>query len=217
MERLRRVVLDRLIRYYRYLVDVVSKQDRRTITSAQLGAALDVDASQVRKDFAAVGLVGLSRIGYDVCEVCRAIRRVVGFDHEFKSVLIGAGKLGSAILAYSDFERYGLRVIGVFDGDPFKVGRRMRGHTIQPIHELTSFIGEREVPLAILTVPGEAAQDLSDLLVASGVEAIWNFTPIRLAVPQGVLARNARFSAGLAEIAYHLNRPEPAGRVPSGV
>lgn len=210
MERLRRVVLERLIRYYRYLADVVAKQPARTITSAEVGRAMDVDASQVRKDFAAAGLVGMSRIGYDVCEACGAIRSVVGFDDRYDAVMVGVGKLGSAILSYEEFRRYGLRITGAFDADPFKVGRRAgEALTIQHIGELSAFVGEHRVRVAILTAPGEVAQELTDVLVAAGVQAIWNFTPTRLAVPDGVLVRDERFSDGLAEIAHHLSRPWP--------
>jgi redox-sensing transcriptional repressor len=179
-----------------------------TITSARLGEALEVDPSQVRKDFAAIGLMGMSRIGYDACEVCSTIRRVVGFDLSYPAALVGAGMLGSAILGYTEFERYGFRVVAAFDRDPFKVGRRIGGRTIMPSTELGGFVEKHHIPLAILTTPAEAAQELTDTLVAAGVAAIWNFTSVRLTVPPGVLVRNERFTAGLAEIAYHLSRPE---------
>jgi len=212
VDRLRRIVLERLIRYYRYLADGVMKDHAPTITSAELGRALDVDASQVRKDFAEVGLVGMSRIGYDTCEVCSAIRWVVGFDKPYDAVLVGAGKLGSAILSYAEFERYGLCVVAAFDVDPFKVGRRAADLTILHASKLRAVVEEGRVPLAILTAPGEVAQELTDILVAAGVRAIWNFTPTRLSVPEGVLARNERFSGGLAEIAHHLGRPTSEAR-----
>ena len=204
MARLKRVVLDRLIRYYRFLAELTERKAVDTVTSGQLGSALDVDPSQVRKDFGAVGLVGMSHVGYDVCEVCRGIRRAVGFDRPYAGVLIGAGKLGGAILGSHEFERYGLKIVGAFDSDPFKVGRRIEAHQILPMEKLPAFF-EAEAPrLAILAVPGGVAQPLSDLVVHLGVEAIWNFTPTRLKVPERVLVRNERISAGLAEIAYHL-------------
>ncbi len=208
MERLRRVVLDRLIRYYRYLVDLSAVQEVRTITSARIGAALDIDASQVRKDFAAVGLVGMSRIGYDACEVCRTIRQVVGFDRTYEAVLVGAGKLGVAILSHPDFERYGLRIVGAFDSDAFKVGRRINGHPILPVDDLPACVRERGVRMGILATPPHATQAMADFLVALGVRALWNFTPVRLTVPEGVVARNERLTTGLAEIAYHLSHLE---------
>jgi len=208
MTRLKRVVLDRLVRYYRYLAEFVAPNQEKTITSARIGNALDVDPSQVRKDFSAVGLVGMSHVGYDVCEACRAIRAALGFDRTYSAVLLGAGKLGSAILEYHEFERYGLHIAAAYDVDPFKVGRRISGHTIQPIDELPHFLKENGVTLAVLATPVEVAQPLADLLVASGVTAIWNFTPTRLSVPSHVLARNERFSVGLGEIAYHLSHAQ---------
>ncbi len=210
-------MLDRLIRYFRYLVDLSAAQPVETITSARIGAALGIDASQVRKDFAAVGLIGMSRVGYDACEVCRTIRQVVGFDRTYEAVLIGAGKLGVAILSHPDFERYGLRIVGAFDIDAFKVGRRINGHTILPMDELPALVRERPVRMGILATPPHATQAMTDLLVALGVRAVWNFTPVRLTVPEGVLARNERLTAGLAEIAYHLSSLEARERHPETV
>jgi len=214
MTRLKRVVLDRLVRYYRYLTEVTAESSVTTITSARIGTALDVDPSQVRKDFAAVGLVGMSRVGYDACEICRTIRTVLGFDRPYEGVLVGAGNLGRAILAYPEFGRYGLRIVAAFDSDPFKVGRHVGGHAILPIRDLATFLVVGQVRLAVLATPSAAAQPLADLLVSCGVTAIWNFTPARLAVPRGVLARGERFSAGLGEIAYHLTNSRVARETP---
>ena len=180
MARLKRVVLDRLIRYYRYLAEVHAERSSPTVTSSRIGEALDVDPSQVRKDFGAVGLVGMSRVGYDVCEACRAIRTIMGFDRPYAGILIGAGKLGGAILASPELDRYGLRIVAAFDRDPFKVGRHLEGLNVLPLRVLTSYIMEHQIRLAILTIPPGAAQPLADLLVSCGVEAIWNFTPTRL-------------------------------------
>ncbi|MCG6988545.1 MAG: redox-sensing transcriptional repressor Rex [Gemmatimonadetes bacterium] len=212
MARLKRVVLDRLIRYYRFLADVSDGRRADTVTSSRIGAALEVDPSQVRKDFGTVGLIGMSRVGYDACEVCRTIRTVVGFDRPYGGVLIGAGKLGGAILASAEVDRYGLRIVAAFDSDPFKVGRHIEGVTILPIRVLATYVMEHQIRLAILTIPPSAAQPLADLLVSCGVEAIWNFTPARLEVPRGVLVRNQRLTAGLGEIAYHLKGPRRAVR-----
>ncbi|MEJ2677695.1 MAG: redox-sensing transcriptional repressor Rex [Gemmatimonadota bacterium] len=204
MARLRRVVLERLIRYYRYLAELYARQPLETITSAKLGAALDVDASQVRKDFGAVGLSGVSRVGYQVCEVCRTIRAALGFDQPYTAVLVGVGHLGNALLNYTGFDRYGLQIVGAFDGDRTKVGNSVGGHTIHSVHQLKAFIEANHIDVAILTTPVEVAQGLADLVVAAGVKTIWNFTPTRLSVPKDVLARNEHISVGLAQIAYHL-------------
>ena len=205
---LTRVVLERLMRYYRYLAEVTAKEPIKTVTSAQIAEALDVDPTQVRKDFSAIGLVGIGRVGFDVCEVCRGIRVSLGFDQQFDAVLVGAGHLGGALLAYSGFAsgfaRYGLRVLAAFDNDERKIGRSVAGLTVRPTKGMSGFIRRHGIRLAIITVPAEIAQKTADRLVAAGVRALWNFAPTQLSVPQGVLVRNEHIAIGLAEIAYHL-------------
>ena len=213
MEPLRRVVLERLIRYYRYLSGLTARKPLDTITSAQLGAALDIDPTQVRKDFGAIGLMGISRVGYEVCEVCRAIRMVFGFDRPYAAVLVGAGHLGKALLNYPGFGRYGLHIQAAFDNDPEKVGEEIAGIRVRPVRSLKPYIRRHHLRMAVLTTPVSVSQVLTDRIVSAGVKAIWNFSPTRLEVPGDVLVRNEHISLGLAQLAYHLNGPA-AGRSP---
>jgi redox-sensing transcriptional repressor len=196
------------MRYYRYLSEVTAKKPLQTVTSAQIAEALDVDATQVRKDLCSIGLVGMGRVGFDVCEICRAIRVVLGFDQTFDAVLIGTGHLGGSLLAYSGFASgfasYGLHLVAAFDHDERKVGRTIAGLTVRPMKGMTTFVKKRKIPLAIITVPAEVAQKIADRLVSAGVTAIWNFAPTQLIVPENVLVRNEHISRGLSEIAYHL-------------
>ena len=205
MEPLRRVVLERLIRYYRYLSELTARKSVETVTSAQLGLALDIDPTQVRKDFGAIGLMGISRVGYEVCEVCRAIRTVFGFDRPFSAVLVGAGNLGNALLTYGGFARYGLRIAAAFDNDPKKIGTTIGGMEVKPLRSLKPYIKSHDIRMAILTTPVSVSQGLTDRLVDADVKAIWNFTPTRLTAPADVLVRNEHISMGLAQLAYHLN------------
>ncbi|MHC4445150.1 MAG: redox-sensing transcriptional repressor Rex [Planctomycetota bacterium] len=204
MARLRRLVLERLIRYYRYLFELTARQPVRTITSAQIAQGLDIDPTQVRKDFSAIGLVGIGRVGFDVCEVCRTIRIVLGFEEKYEAVLIGTGHLGGALLTYSGFERYGLHIVAAFDNDKRRIGKKIAGCTIKSMRIMKPFIKSHKIRLAILTTPAEVAQELTDRLVSAGVKAIWNFAPTRLKVPSDVLVRNEHISMGLSQIAYHL-------------
>jgi redox-sensing transcriptional repressor len=194
------------MRYYRYLSEPRGRKPPQTITSAQVAEALDIDPTQVRKDFSAIGLLGMGRVGFDVCQVCRAIRLVLGFDQKHEAVLIGTGHLGGALLAYSGFARYGLHIVAAFDNDDRKIGGRVAGCVIKSMRSLKPFMRSREIRLAILTTPVEVSQKLTDRLVEAGVRAIWNFTPTRLVVPSGVLVRNEHISMGLSEIAYHLKQ-----------
>jgi redox-sensing transcriptional repressor len=201
-----RLALERLIRYHRFLVELTTRAPVATVTSAQIAEALDIDPTQVRKDLGAIGLQGMGRVGFDVCGVCHAIRNVLGFDQKYDAVLLGAGHLGGALLAYSGFARYGLRIVAAFDGDKSKVGSEIAGCTVRPMRALKPFLKRRKIRLAILTTPAEVSQELADRLVSAGVEAIWNFAPTRLTVPSGVLVRNEHISVGLSEITYHLKR-----------
>lgn len=211
MTRLRRLVLERLMRYYRFLSELTAKKPVQTVTSAQIAEALDIDPTQVRKDFAAIGLLGMGRVGFDVCEICRAIRMELGFDRSYEGVLVGTGHLGGALLAYSGFARYGLHIVAAFDNDKHRIGREIAGHIVKPMRAIKPFVKRRKIRLAILTIPVETSQEVADRLVSAGVKAIWNFTPTRLAVPPGVLVRNEHISVGLSEIAYHLKH-EGVGR-----
>lgn len=205
MEPLRRVVLERLIRYYRYLSELTAMRSVETVTSAQLGAALDIDPTQVRKDFGAIGLMGISRVGYEVCEVCRAIRNVFGFNRPYAAVLVGTGHLGSALLQYKGFSRYGLRIVAAFDNDPEKIGREIAGVPVHATESLKSYVRNHQIRMAIVTTPVQVSQKITDSLVGAGIKAIWNFSPTRLHAPEDVLIRNEHISLGLAQVAYHLN------------
>jgi redox-sensing transcriptional repressor len=206
LPRLRRLVLERLMRYYRFLSDSTASKPMTTVTSAQISEALDVDPTQVRKDFGAIGLLGIGRVGFDVCEVCRAVRVSLGFDQEHEAVVIGTGHLGGALMAYKGFEPYGFRIVAAFDNDRRKVGTTVAGVVVRPMKGMTNFIKRRRIRLAVLTTPASEAQKLTDRLVAAGVKAIWNFSPSHPTAPPDVLIRDEHISRGLSQIAYHLRR-----------
>jgi redox-sensing transcriptional repressor len=192
------------MRYYRWLTDSTFRKPLKTVTSAQIAEALDIDPTQVRKDFGAIGLIGMGRVGFEVCEVCRAIRYVLGFDQTSEGVLVGAGQLGGALLAYDGFARYGLNIVAAFDNDPRVIGTKVAGVPVKSMRSLKPFIRKHDIRLAILTTPVKVSQRLTDRLVSAGVKAIWNFTPTRLTVPPDVLVRNEHIALGLSQIAYHL-------------
>jgi redox-sensing transcriptional repressor len=211
------------MRYYRYLAEGRGRTPPPTVTSAEIAGALDIDPTQVRKDLGAIGLVGLGRVGFDACEVCRAIRIALGFDRTYQAVLVGAGHLGSALMAYARFGQWGLKFAAAFDTDQRKIGHLVAGCRVRSIRSLAAYLARHDIRMAILTTPVDAAQRMTDRLVAAGVRAIWNFTPTRLAVPPGVFVRNEHISLGLSELAYHLAyemppprpAPRPAPALPS--
>lgn len=206
LPQLSRRVLERLMRYYRFLTESTAKESIPTVTSAQIAQALDVDATQIRKDFAAIGLQGMGRVGFEVPAVCRAIFASLGFDQPYEGILVGAGHLGAALLAYGGFAKYGLQVVAAFDNDPDRIGEQIGPCTVKPDEDMRAFVEQRQIRLAILTTPMDVSQGLADELVGAGVRAIWNFSPTQLVVPSGVLVRSEHISVGLSEIAHHLKR-----------
>ncbi len=192
------------MRYYRFLSDSNIKREGPAVTSAEIAAALDIDPTQVRKDLGSIGIVGMGRVGFETCEVCRSIRAALGFDQNTDAVLVGAGRLGSALLTYRGFSRYGLDIVVAFDADKKLIGRKVGGCVVKPMQALRSYVEKHEIQLAILTTPAVASQKLADRLVESRVKAIWNFSPMRLIVPEGVMVRDEHISLGFSEIAHHL-------------
>lgn len=194
------------MRYYGYLSETTARKPQEAVTSAQIAEALDIDATQVRKDFGAIGVLGMGRVGFDVCEVCRGIRVALGFDQPYEAVLVGVGHLGGALLAYRGFATYGLEIVAAFDKDAAKVGGVIGRCEVKPMRSLRPFIKKHGIRLAIITTPSSAAQTVADRVVAAGVSAIWNFSPTQIGVPARVHVRNEQISLGLAVLAHHLKR-----------
>ncbi|HOF40305.1 MAG TPA: redox-sensing transcriptional repressor Rex [Candidatus Hydrogenedentes bacterium] len=207
--------LERLVHYYHFLGERVDLDETTRVSSQQLAQLLTMDDTQVRKDLAAIGVRGVPRLGYRAADVVDAIRQALGFDTIHRAILVGAGRLGGALAAYRGFVKYGLRIVGVFDQDPGKVGTTIGTHFVYNTTELETVIERNNVRLAILAVPAEACQALADRLVRAGIAGIWNFGPTTLTVPSGVVVRHEHIVVGLAELAYHLqHEPECHGAVP---
>src|SRR5205823_2711426 len=158
----------RLSLYLRHL-ESFKRKDRRTISSKQLGESLGLTDAQVRKDFAYFGQFGHPGIGYRVDDLIAQVKRILGTDKTWNVLLVGAGNLGRALLAYKGFDQKGFRLVAVFDADPGKVGRKHGSFLIQPLSELATTVTKQNIRLAMIAVPADNAQDVADQLVAAGV------------------------------------------------
>src|SRR5215831_6091274 len=154
----------RLSLYLRQL-EAFKRKDRRTISSKQLGESLNLTDAQVRKDLAYFGQFGHPGIGYRVDELIAKVKQILGTDKTWNVLLVGAGNLGRALLAYRGFDAKGFRIAAVFDLDPGKIGKRVGAFTIQAPGELADTIQKQNIRLAIIAVPADAAQDVADQLV----------------------------------------------------
>src|SRR5438045_7894790 len=154
----------RLSLYLRQL-EAFQRKDRRTISSKQLGESLGLTDAQVRKDLAYFGQFGHPGIGYRVEDLIAQVRKILGTDKTWNVLLVGAGNLGRALMAYKGFEKKGFRLSAVFDADPAKVGKKQASFVIQPLSELAATVQKQGIKLAIIAVPADNAQDVADQLV----------------------------------------------------
>lgn len=201
---LNQLVVERLMHYYHLVAEQIETQASGHVSSAQIANLLDMDDTLVRKDLAAIGVRGRPRVGFSTQELMHSIRETLGFNERYKSVIVGAGRLGGAIASYGGFGKYGLDIVALFDADPARVGDMLGGAAVRPIDTLEAVVRDEGVHLAVITVPADAAQPLADRLVEAGIRAIWNFAPTSLVLPAGIFVRHEHISVGLAELAYYL-------------
>jgi len=200
-----KAVVGRVSLYLRQL-EAYQDQGCTTVSSSQLGQPLSIKNAQVRKDLAFFGQFGHPGIGYRTDELIDALRHILGIDHEWPLALVGMGNLGRALLKYRGFRARGFHVVALFDNDPEKIGQDYDGLVVEPIESLRTTLALRQISLALLCVPAEAAQRMADLLVASGIRGILNFAPLPLVVPPHVSLVAVDLSIQLENLAYKVQK-----------
>jgi redox-sensing transcriptional repressor len=196
--------IHRLSFYLRQL-EAFKRADRHTISSKQLGEALGYSDAQVRKDLAYFGQFGHPGIGYRVEELVGQLKKILGTDKVWQVLLIGAGNLGRALVAYKGFSAKGFELAAVFDADPAKQGIAFGDRRVRPVSELPKAVHEEGVKLAIMAVPAEAAQAVADQLVAAGIRGILNFAPTSLAVPESVAVQSVDLAVQLEQLSFKMS------------
>ena len=202
-------VIKRLPKYYRYLTNL-SAEERDKVSSSELAHMMGTTASQVRQDFNCFGGFGQQGIGYKVEVLRTEIGKLLFGDGELlPTVLIGAGRLGSAVSSFICRDTNGYRLIGVFDIDPSLVGREMGGVPIRPLDELAAFCAEHQPQVAVLCVPRQSAIDLAGDLVRYGFTGVWNFSHYDLSVEYPDLTvENVHLGDSLMSLGYRLRNKE---------
>ena len=195
-------VLKRLPGYLAYLKNMPENAPDH-ISATALANALGMGEVQVRKDLAMVSDGGRPKIGYLRESLIDDIEQFLGYDNTTDAVLIGAGKLGQALMGYKGFHAYGLNILAAFDADP-KIDMTEEGKPIYHIDKLAQFCRVNKVLMGIITVPAESAQKVADQLIAGGIKAIWNFAPTHLDVPAGILVQTENMATSLAVLSVHL-------------
>lgn len=195
--------LRRLPSYHRFLKHL-QKEGRGLVSCTHIAHDLDLDPTQVRKDLAYTGIVGKPKVGYEVPVLIAALESFLGWDNTTEAFLAGAGSLGTALLGYRGFREHGLDIIAAFDLDPAKIGESIHGKRVMPMQKLGDLARRMHVHLGIITTPAEGAQDAADLMAAGGIKAIWNFAPVSLKLPPGVIVENVQLSSSLAVLSSKL-------------
>ncbi len=198
-----KATLGRLPAYLRYLKTISEKCDN--VSSTAIAKAMGYGEVQVRKDLAAVSGKGKPKIGYEIAELIAQLEHCLGQQNKRNVVLIGAGKLGMALLDYEGFADYGLEISAAFDTRVQNRELSQNGKPILPMNELSNFCRQNNTTIGILAVPKNAAQEVCDTLVQSGITSVWSFAPVNLIVPDGVFLRQENLALSLAYLSRREN------------
>ena len=204
-KKISRAVISRLPRYYRYLSDLMEENVDR-ISSSDLAKRMKVTASQIRQDLNNFGGFGQQGYGYNVRFLREEISKILRLDQIHNMVLVGVGNLGHALANSRSFEKNGVKFVGLFDSDPKKEGVKVNRMPIRMIGDLPAFIRKNKIEIAVLTLPKESAVGVAQVLVNSGVKAIWNFahTDLNLQLPPEITVENVHLTDSLMRLSYNL-------------
>jgi redox-sensing transcriptional repressor len=193
----------RLSLYYRALQRLrANKID--TVSSAALAKAAGVKPTQLRKDLTYFGQFGTRGLGYSVEALSARLTEALGTTHLQPVILVGAGHLGSALLRYPGFAKEGFEVVAAFDLEPARARTKDLGVKVLPMTKMVEFVGEQKIKMAILTVPANVAQEVTNDLVTAGILAVLNFAPIILQVPDNVVVNNVDLAIELENLSYFI-------------
>ncbi|MGQ0640045.1 MAG: redox-sensing transcriptional repressor Rex [Gemmatimonadaceae bacterium] len=208
MKRIADSTVRRLSAYLRFLEES-ARRGVSTISSDELAKRGGTTSAQVRKDLSFFGSFGKRGLGYGVDELIDSLRDILGLGREWNVIIVGAGKIGTALAQYEGFRRRGFLVSAIYDRDPRKVGETVAAtgtqHTIRDIAQIERDVAREKPDIAVLTVPGEDAQALVDILVTAGIQAILNFAPVQLRVPNEVALRSVNMAMELESLSFALS------------
>ena len=195
--------LRRMPCYLAYL-KLEHRKGSQYVSSTLIARDNGVDPTQVTKDLSYTGISGKTRVGYEVEPLIDALEDFLGFRVMDEAYLFGAGSLGTALLHDHGLVQYGLKIVGSFDVNPLVIGHSIGGISIAHIDE---FVKNKDhgIKIGILTTPVANAREVANMMVANGIKAIWNFTPVRITSPEGVVVQNTSLYAHLAVMFNRLN------------
>jgi redox-sensing transcriptional repressor len=203
MRKIAESTVRRLSLYLRFLEEF-EDQGIETVSSDALASRGGTTSAQVRKDLSFFGSFGKRGLGYAVGELVGKLREILGLGRTYRVAMIGAGKIGSALVQYRGFRQRGFEVVAIFDADPGKIGKTWNGLTVRDAKDLESELRRQPVDIAVVVTPADAAQPVVDRCVALGVKAILNFAPAQLTVPDDVVVKTVNLALELETLSYAL-------------
>jgi redox-sensing transcriptional repressor len=203
MRKIAESTVRRLSLYLRFLEEF-EEQGASTISSAALATRGGTTSAQVRKDLSFFGSFGKRGLGYEVPALKAQLREILGLDRRYRVVVIGAGKIGSALVQYGGFQDRGFDLVAIYDNDPVKIGRKWNGLSVRDVAQLEKDLKQERADIAAVVTPADAAQTVADRLVACGVTAILNFAPVQLAVPEHIAVKTVNLVLELETLSYVL-------------
>lgn len=197
-----KATVGRLPEYLSFLREV-NCQGQEFISATNISKALGYGEVQVRKDLGAVSCGGKPKKGHSIQGLIKDIEGILSSDKKSKAVIVGAGKLGKALLGFNGFESFGIEIAAAFDCDPKRMGTTTENKKILPMSDFKDFCKQNGVQIGIITAPSKAAQEICDEMIKCGINAIWNFASQKLRVPPHVVVKNENLALSLAMLNLH--------------
>jgi redox-sensing transcriptional repressor len=183
---------------YLHIIRQAQREGSQYISGTFIAQELNLEPIQVRKDLGITRIMGKPKKGYPVGPLINAIEQFLGWDTIREAVLVGVGNLGTALLGYQELQRHGFQVVAAFDVNPEKIGSRIHEVPVFAVDIMERKILTLRVKIALLTVPSCSAQEITEILIKAGIEGIWNFTNVKLKVPDTVVVQKEDLSSGYA-------------------
>jgi redox-sensing transcriptional repressor len=195
--------IKRLPVYLRNLLEM-KKKGEKIVSSKKITETLNILPEQFRKDLSYFGTFGKRGVGYEVDKLIKILEKIIGIDREIKVILVGVGRLGSALLKYKGFSILNMKIVCAFDSDPKKIGKLIDGIKIEDINKMDKFIKKEKIKVGIITVPASSAQEVAGKMVKSGIKAILNFAPTILNLPVSIHVNYVDMASELGSLIFKL-------------
>jgi AT-rich DNA-binding protein len=202
-----------ILRLSRYLKFIVNLKDtgKRTVTSLEISNHTKINSAEVRRDLSYFELKGKRGVGFDIDDLIISFNKILGHNEKSNIALVGAGNLGKALLNYRMLSKFGFKIENVFDNDPEIIGKSILGRKVKDISEIKDIANENSIGIAILAVPEDSAQKVTDLLVESGIKVIVNYTSVLVKVPRHVSVQTNDPIEKLLHTLYYLSNTSRKG------